>query len=64
MKKEFLIIDYKADDDKVIKDIRKIKVDDIREAFEETQNNFTNNIVIPKNKKNKREIAKLLKAFD
>jgi len=64
MKKEFLIIDYKADDDKVIKSIRKIKAKEIREASEETQNNFTNNIVIQKNEDNKREIAKLLKAFD
>jgi len=64
MKKEFLIIDYKADDDKVIKSIRKIKAKEIREASEETQNNFTNNIVFPKNNGNKRQVAKLLKAFD
>jgi len=64
MKKEFLIIDYRADDDKVIKDIRKVKAKDVREAFEETQNNFTNAIIMPKNQRNKKEIVKLLKAFD
>lgn len=53
MEREFLIVDYKADDEKVIKDIRRIKAKDIRVAFEETQNNFTSNIVIPKNKKKK-----------
>jgi len=61
---EFIVVYYRADDDKVIKSVNRIEAKDIEEAFEETQNNFTNNIVIPKNQKNKKEIIKLLKAFD
>ena len=46
-----------------IKGAESIKAKDIETAFERTQNNFTANIVIPRNKKNKEEIARLLKMF-
>lgn len=64
MKNEFLVIYYLADSDNVIKNIGLVEAKDINDAFEETRNNFTSNIIIPKNRNNKEEIIKLLRAFD
>lgn len=46
-----------------ITDVQLIKAKDMKTAFERTQNSFTANIVIHRNKKNKEEIARLLKMF-
>ena len=60
---EFIVVYYLADSNHAIKGAESIKAKDIETAFERTQNNFTANIVIPRNKKNKEEIARLLKMF-
>ncbi|MDI6737074.1 MAG: hypothetical protein QME12_00985 [Nanoarchaeota archaeon] len=60
---EFIVAYYRADGTHVVKEVESIKAKDIETAFEKTQNNFTANIVIPKNKKNKAKVARLLKMF-
>ncbi len=63
MNGKFLVIHYRADSEKVIKYIEVIKAKNLDEAFEETINNFTANIIIPDNAKNKKEFLKLIAMF-
>ncbi|MDD4878575.1 MAG: hypothetical protein PHO02_06080 [Candidatus Nanoarchaeia archaeon] len=60
---EFIVVYYRADGTHAIKEVESIKAKDMETAFERTQNGFAVNMVIPRNKKNKEEIEKLLKMF-
>ena len=60
---EFIVVYYLADSTHAIKGAESIKAKDMETAFERTQNSFAANIIIPKNKKNKAEIEKMLKMF-
>lgn len=60
---EFIAVYYLADSTHAIKGVESIRARDMGTAFERTQNSFAVNMVIPRNKKNKAEIEKLLKMF-
>jgi len=60
---DFIVLYYSAAYSPEITDVQLVKAKDIETAFEETENPFACNIVIPKNKKNKAKIVKMLKMF-